>query len=128
MPFFKVVSYQDKKTDETIYRFVLNAESQDYWNQYSFTLVVELPDWPTSTPAVTQFTVTINPCKVTSFEAPSALNVTYPLSLYSNQMTVEYSFAQAPCTYGGTYSASMTNGTLANQYVLFPPFVEVDPT
>lgn len=105
---------------------MLNAESQAYWDEYSLTLVVELIDWPTSTPSVTDFRVTINPCEVTSFEAPGDLNITYPLNVNSTLMTIEYNFAQAPCYYGGTYSARMTEGEL-DLYTLFPTFVTVYP-
>lgn len=88
------------------------------------TLTVELADWPTSTPSTTDFKVTINPCEVTSFEAPGDLNITYPLNVNSTLMTVEYNFAQAPCSYEGTYSAKFTNGTL-EMYDLFPTFITV---
>lgn len=56
--------------------------------------------------------MSIDPCNVTSFEPPADLNVTYYISAEAELSTIEFNFAQSPCSYGGVYTYEMTEGEL----------------
>ena len=96
----------------TTFEFQLATSEAFERGEYSFTLHVELKDYPTSTPAKTTFLTAIDPCIITSLQAPANLNVTYLIEDPAVQQTVQFNFAQSPCAYGGTYTARMVEGTL----------------
>lgn len=49
----------------------------------------------------------IDPCEVVLFDPPADLDVTYTIEPESTLMAIEYNFAQSPCSYTGTYRASL---------------------
>ena len=106
----------------TVWELVLYSEDMEDVGEYEFKVVVELANYPTSTPAVAEFSVIVDPCLVESLEPPADLSVTYYVTSTSELSTIQYNFAQSPCTYSGTYTATMTEGELGeNEF--FPSFL-----
>ena len=48
----------------TIWELVLYSENMEDVGEYEFKVVVELANYPTSTPAVAKFSVTVEPCLI----------------------------------------------------------------
>ena len=106
----------------TVWELVLYTEDVLMRGEYEFLVYIELADYPTATPAVAEFLVSVDPCIVTSLEPPADLDVTYIISPEAELSTIEYNFAQSPCAYAGTYTATMTEGDL-DWNVPFPTFL-----
>ena len=111
--------YQD---DSTTWELVLSSNDTLDRGEYNFLVYLALVDYPTSTPAVAEFLVSVDPCNVTSFEPPADLNVTYYISAEAELSTIEFNFAQSPCSYDGIYTYEMTEGDL-DWNVQFPTFL-----
>lgn len=119
--------YSDPSSKFQLVLFTKNIQDS---GEYDFLVYIELADYPTATPAVAEFLVTVEPCIVTSLQPPGDLNVTYTVSPMAQLKTIRYSFAQSPCSYSGTYTANITEGYF-NAYLPFPTFIkqfESEPT
>ena len=106
----------------TVWELVLYTEDVLDRGEYEFLVYIELADYPTATPAIAEFLVSVDPCIVTSLVPPADLDVTYIISPEAELSTIEYNFAQSPCAYDGVYTATMTEGDL-DWNVLFPSFL-----
>lgn len=53
------------------------------------------------------FDFVIDPCEVVWLGAPADLDATYTIQQETTLMAIEYNFAQSPCSYGGTYRATL---------------------
>ena len=81
------------KYPSTVWQLVLYTEDILTTGEYQFQVVIELANYPTSTPAIADFAVIIDPCIVTELTAPADLNVTYWISPEAEMSTIEYNFA-----------------------------------
>jgi hypothetical protein len=101
----------DPSMDDDRETFGLSMESDEMsqYGEYSFEIVVDLPQWPTSTSDLVTFTAILDPCIVTSYEAPS--NLTHIYTIGDNENFIEFTYAQAPCSYEATYTYTYVNHT-----------------
>lgn len=77
----------------TVFELVVYSDTMRYRGEYEFLVHIELADYPTATPAVAEFLVSVDPCIVQSLVPPADLNVTYVVHPEAELMTIEYNFA-----------------------------------